>query len=79
MITTSKCLRHTLLALASTYLLDYLPDEKLRSRANRHYKTAVDLLSEGLSDPTEQGIGKGDALIGAITLFNMHDVSGFLI
>jgi Fungal specific transcription factor domain len=74
MLAGNECLRHTLLSLACTYVLDYLPDENLRRRANHHYERAVKLLSDSLHDASEQAVGKGDALVGAITLFNMHDV-----
>jgi len=75
MLSGSECLRHTLLSLACTYVLDYLPDEKLRKRANEYYYKAVMRLNDALRDPKEQEVGKGDDLVGAITLLNMHDVS----
>lgn len=72
---SSACLRNALLSLACTYILDYLPDEKLRVRANDYYHAAVTELDKMLSNPDELAVGKGDDLVGCIALLNMHDVS----
>jgi hypothetical protein len=74
MLSGSEVLRHALLSLSCTYLLDYVPDERLRRVGNRHYMKAVTLLSEQLRDPKVQDVGKADDLVGAISLLNMHDV-----
>jgi len=79
MLAASECVKHALLAVASTYVLDYLPDDKLRIRANFHYRRAVELLGEALSDPVTYEVGKGDSAVGAIVLLNAHDVRDTLL
>ncbi|KAF2456597.1 fungal-specific transcription factor domain-containing protein [Lineolata rhizophorae] len=73
MLTSSESLRYTLLSLAATYVLDYFPNEDIRTRANAYYQRAVALLSDALSQPEEQMIGGGDSLVGTIVVFIMHD------
>lgn len=66
---------HAMLALASTYVLDYLPDERVRLRSNRHYNRAVNLLTQGL-ESFQSGPAPGDdeTLVASIALLNMMDV-----
>lgn len=75
MAATSEFVKHALLALSATYVLDYQPTEAMQSRANLHFKRAVDLLGEALREPTVQEVGKEDAVIGALTLLSLDDVS----
>jgi hypothetical protein len=74
MLPVSDVLKHALLSLSCTYILDYKPSEYIRKVGNGHYKKAVMLLSEHLRDPRRQEVGKADDLVGAISLLNMHDV-----
>lgn len=74
MAVENECVKHALLTLASTYVLDYLPSEKLRGRANHHYTKAVALLDEGINTAENHEIGKEDAIIGALVLLNCDDV-----
>ena len=73
----SSCVKHAILSLAAAYFLDYAPSEKLRERANDHYRRAVELLSHAIRDPETQEIGKGDSVIGALILLMSNDVSPF--
>ena len=41
MASGNACVKHALLALASTYVLDYLPSKELEKRADMHHKRAV--------------------------------------
>lgn len=75
MAVESECVKHALLTLASTYVLDYLPSERLRVRANYHYTRAVALLDEGINNAENHEIGKEDPIIGALVLLNCDDVS----
>lgn len=70
----SECVKHALLALAAGYVLDYQPSEKLQTRANFHYRRAVDLLGRALRDAETHEVGKEDAVIGALVLLNCDDV-----
>ncbi|KAG7130938.1 hypothetical protein HYQ45_010348 [Verticillium longisporum] len=63
-----------MLALAGTYVLDYLPDEKARQRSNAHYNAAVGLLTQDLRNEAEQRPGGGESVVAAIALLNMLDV-----
>ena len=74
MAVENECVKHALLTLASTYVLDYLPSEKLRARANYHYTRAVALLDEGINTAENHEIGKEDAIVGALVLLNCDDV-----
>jgi hypothetical protein len=66
-----------MLSFAAAYVLDYAPTEKLRARANYHYKMAVELLNQALHDPETQDIGKGDSVVGTLVLLLSDDVSSF--
>ena len=67
--------RHAALAFSAGYMLDYVPSEKLRVRANFHYKRASELLSVALKDPTIHGFGNEEAVVTALHLLWSDDVS----
>lgn len=71
----NECVKHALLASTAAYVLDYLPSEKLKTRANSHYRRAADLLSRSLCDPKSQEVGKEEGLVAAILLMLCDDVS----
>ena len=76
MAEADECVKHALLALAAGYALDYHPTEKLRQRANFHYRRASDLLTRNLSDPRVQEVGKDDAtdaVVGALRILWCDD------
>jgi hypothetical protein len=73
----SSCVKHAMLSLAAAYFLDYAPSEELRIRANCHYRRAVELLSQAISDPETYEIEKGDSVVGALILLMSDDVSPF--
>ncbi|PNH42702.1 hypothetical protein VD0002_g10098, partial [Verticillium dahliae] len=70
----SQAVLHAMLALAGTYVLDYLPDERVRQRSNAHYNAAVGLLTKDLREEAEQRPGGGESIVAAIALLNMLDV-----
>lgn len=74
MASSSKAVLHVILALAGTYILDYLPDEGLRQRCNAHYNNAIGFLTQDLRDETEQRPGGGETIVAAIALLTMIDV-----
>lgn len=51
MAVENPCVKHALLTLAATYVLDYLPSEELRARASHHYTRAATLLDEEINNP----------------------------
>jgi hypothetical protein len=71
----SLCVKHAMLSLAAAYYLDYEPNEKLRGRANSHYRKAVELLNHAICDPQTKEIGKSDSVVGALILLMSDDVS----
>lgn len=73
-IDSDECARHAALAFSAGYLLDYLPSEKLRVRANFHYKRATELLTLALSDPSLHMFGHEDGVVTALHLFWSDDV-----
>jgi hypothetical protein len=66
---------HAMLALAGTYLLDYLPSPALLASVNRHYQSAVEGISDALQKPETFEVAKGDSVISAILLLLVDDVS----
>ncbi|KAL2756035.1 hypothetical protein ACRALDRAFT_2103886, partial [Sodiomyces alcalophilus JCM 7366] len=70
----NACVRHAMLALSSTYVLDYKPDEKIRQASNAHYERAVTLLSDALKDQRELRPGGSVGTVAAIALLDMLDV-----
>ena len=71
----NECVKHALLAMAASYVLDYAPSDSLRARANKHYKKAADLLSQSLKDPKTYTVGGEDSVLAALVLFSHDDVS----
>lgn len=75
MASGNACVKHALLALASTYVLDYLPSKELEKRANIHHKRAVILLGQELNREETYTPGSEDAVLGALVLLCHNDVS----
>jgi hypothetical protein len=75
MVSRSPCVRHALLAVAATYVLDYKPDPLLENIANEHHKEAIKLLGEDLSNHENYAPGKEEPIIAAMILLNQDDVS----
>lgn len=74
-IDADDCARHSALAFSAGYLLDYVRSDKLRIRANFHYKRASELLTIALSDPRIYEVGKEDAVVTSIQLLMCDDAS----
>lgn len=70
----NPCVRHGLLALASTYVLDYLPSKALEKRANMHYQRSVTLLSLELNKVSTYLPGKEDVVLATIVLLSVNDL-----
>ncbi|KXH59409.1 hypothetical protein CSAL01_08662 [Colletotrichum salicis] len=73
----SSCVKHAMLALAGTYVLDYQPEESIRQVVNAHYKRAVLLMTMALREEARNPSStehESNSLIAAVTLLNMIDV-----
>lgn len=75
MAVEEECVMHALLALAGTYLLDYLRSPLLLTRTNNHYKQAVSLITEALSTTEIRTSNRGDSIVSALSLLIVDDVS----
>ena len=73
MAARNECVRHALLALAASYVLDYQPSDKLQCRANMHHKRAVTLLGKDLENEDWYQPGKEDGIIGSLMLLSHDD------
>jgi len=66
--------KHAILALAATYILDYSGEEKVKKSANLHWKRAVLQLDKELHDTERCKPGKENAVIAAMLLFGHNEV-----
>ena len=69
-----ECVKHALLAMAASYVLDYSPSDSLRARANNHYKKAANLLSGALKDSRSYTVGQEESVLATLVLFSHDDV-----
>ncbi|KAK3342137.1 fungal-specific transcription factor domain-containing protein [Lasiosphaeria hispida] len=69
-----ECVRHALLASTAAYVLDYVRSEKMRIRANMHYRRAADLLTRALRNPACRQVGKEAGVTAAILLLLCDDI-----
>ncbi|CAN9156882.1 unnamed protein product [Alternaria alternata] len=69
----SDCVKHAILALAATYILDYSGEEKVKESANLHWKRAVLQLDKELHDTERCKPGKENAVIAAMLLFGHNE------
>lgn len=75
MAASNHCVKHALLALSTTYVLDYHPSKELEKVANMHHKRAVILLSQALNNEETYIPGNEDAVVGALALMSQNDVT----
>lgn len=75
----SAAVRHAMLVVASSYVLDYRTYDELRVRANYHYQRAVTLVGEELRKPWNRTPGAGEALLAALILLYHTQVSSEFI
>lgn len=69
----SECVKHAVLALSATYILDYSREDHIRTRANFHWKRAVYLLTQELNNEVYE-FGKEDTVVAALVLFSHNEV-----
>jgi Fungal specific transcription factor domain len=74
MAESDPCVKHALLALSGSYLLDYCPNEGLRTITNQHYSSASKLISECIARPMCYDVGNSDATVAAVVLMEVEDV-----
>ena len=71
----SECVKHALLSLSASYVLDYTPAPNLKERATLHHRRAVELLDLELrKEETYQPSG-GEAAVCALAILSQEDVS----
>ena len=75
MADSNACVRHSVLALAATYVLDYTQEPQWRDKANYHYEKATRLLSEALKNRESHEVGKEDAVVASLIILTCDDVS----
>jgi hypothetical protein len=73
MASAAACVRHAVLALAGTYVLDYTQDPRVLDKVNSHYRKAAALITDALKQTETHDIGKGDPVIAAILLLTVDD------
>ena len=71
----NECVKHALLSMAATYVLDYAPSEKLKAKANVHHKQAVKLLNLELAKMETYKPGGEEVALAALSILNQEDVS----
>ena len=75
MMFQSKSVKHSTLALAATYVLDYFPNDwKLLERSNHHYRMGRKMIAEAFHDPQSHLFGNEEEMIVAISLLAVDDV-----
>lgn len=75
MAESSECVKHALLSMAATYVLDYAPSDKLKANANVHHKQAVKLLNLELAKTETYNPGGEEVALCALSILNQEDVS----
>jgi hypothetical protein len=75
----NECVKHAILALSATYILDYSNEDHIKTRANFHWKRAVHLLTRELNDSGLCEPGKEDSVVAALVLFSHNEVPTFIL
>ena len=70
-----ECVKHALLSLSASYVLDYTPAANLKERANLHHRKAVELLELELRKEETYQPGGGEAAVCALSILSQEDVS----
>jgi hypothetical protein len=71
MAVTSDLVRHAMLALAATYVLDFRHPSELQRRADKHHKKAVQLFGEEIRKMENYESGREFPLVAGTILY-MH-------
>lgn len=75
MAETSNCVRHAILSLAATYVMDFERTQSIKSRANYHQREAIRHLGRELKLIETYDVTKGDNIIAALMLLSHNEVS----
>ncbi|KAL8851387.1 MAG: hypothetical protein Q9221_003658 [Calogaya cf. arnoldii] len=70
----SECVKHALLSLAASYVLDYAPADNLKARATLHHSRAVRLLDSELAKAGTYQPGVGEEAICTLAILNQEDI-----
>ena len=71
----SPLVKHAILSLSATYILDFKQHRRLTDRANFHHAEAIRLLAEELSTPGVYQPGKEEAVVASLYLMAHNEVS----
>jgi hypothetical protein len=75
MAASSDLVRHAMLALAASYVLDFEHRSELRSRAEKHHKSAVQLFGEQIRQRVNYDPGQEFILVAGTILYMHQQVS----
>jgi hypothetical protein len=78
MVATNNCVKHAVLSLTSSYVLDFHKDDRMIDRANLHQRQAIELIGRALNNSETYTPGKEDAVLAAIAIM-AHNEVGFII
>ena len=71
----SELVKHSILSLAATYMLDFgRNNASLQAKALHHHSTAVDILGKELSNMEIQTPGKEEEVVAALLLLAHNEV-----
>jgi len=73
MVAESECVKHSVLSLAASYVLEFDNHERLVARANSHQQQAVALVGQALNDDATYSTDKEDAVLTAIVLLSHNE------
>lgn len=77
MVASSSLVKHSVLSLASSYVLDFKNTDKMIARANLHHRQAIGLVGRSLNDPDTYLPGKEDAVLAAIAIMAHNEVGQY--
>ena len=74
MVANSNCVKHAVLSLSSSYVLDFQKNDRMVARANLHHRQAIELIGRALNDPETYSPGKEDAVLASIAILAHNEV-----
>lgn len=74
MASSDECVKHAVLSLAASYVLDFEWSDRLLTRANLHQKHCVNLIGKALNATTTYIPGNEDAVLAAIVILAHNEV-----
>jgi hypothetical protein len=78
MVATNNCVKHAVLSLTSSYVLDFHKDDRMIDRANLLQRQVIELIGRALNDPETYTSGKEDAMPAAIAILAHNEVGSII-